>query len=343
MTLPRLCLAAALAFAALPLAHAQMAGMAPGRNPTFKPGPGPDELWEITAKMEMAGMPGGGMPAQTMQSCVKKGSKDADLVPKDDNCTMTDVKTSGNRTQFAMTCKGDPPTTGTGDITSTPTGYSGRITVRSTRRGQEMTMTQTFSGKKIGTCTDTSEQFVAKVQADAAASEVKICNEQAEYLRVMMFDPGQPCAKFRKTLCDKSAAVANTMRDPAGHRAARQKFQMGLKPAFDACGQDYKAVTEEACKKGAASSDWSFVGGTPCDPEVMANGPKYCNTGPNRSPDPQYLTLCSRYVALTRGTARPGAEIAGGAPSPADSAQAPPPKPDPIKSGVDAVRKLLPF
>ena len=38
------------------MAQAQMPSMGAQRNPTFKPG-GPDELWDVTMKMEIAGMP----------------------------------------------------------------------------------------------------------------------------------------------------------------------------------------------------------------------------------------------------------------------------------------------
>lgn len=350
--MPRLRARAAAAIAAgllLPaLLHAQM-GASMGRgggNPMFKPGPGPDDLWEMTVKMEMPGMPMA-LPDQTSQVCVRKGRKDADLVPQNDECTMTDVRTSGNRTTFAMVCKGDPPMSGTGDITSTPTSYHGRIAVRSTRRGEEMTMTQTFTGKRIGTCTDVSEQFVAKVEADAKAMTTKQCAEMMDSLTVQAFEPGGPCAAQRRQFCDRAAAVAAEMREPAGHSAARRKYGASLQPALRGCNQDYAAVSASACAKAVAARNWNFVGSGPCDDDVRANGPRYCNTGPNRSPDPQYFGLCSRYAALTRGTAAASADAAtgsvpggtAGAPAPA----APPAQPDPIRQGVDAVRKLLPF
>lgn len=328
-------------------AHAQMnpmMGMGQGSNPTFRPGPGPDELWETTFRMEMTGM---SMPAQTAQSCIKKGRKDADLVPASEECRTTDVRTSGNRTTFSMTCKGDPPMTGTGDITSTPNSYSGRMTMKSTRRGEEMTMTQTFSGKRIGTCTDTSEQFVAKVEADGKAQIAKACAEQMDALAPTMFEGSGACAAQRKQFCDKAAGVANGMRDPAGHSAARRKYSANLMPAFQSCNQDYAAVSKAACSKAVESRNWNFVGSGPCDSDVRVHAPTYCNTGPNRSPDPQYFGLCSRYASLTRGTATADTGATGSPGSASGTASAPAggaaSQPDPIKQGVDAVRRLLPF
>jgi uncharacterized membrane protein YgcG len=347
---------AALALPAVVLAQMGAMGGRAGQNPTFKPGPGPDDLWEMTMKMEMTGMQ---MPGHTSQMCIKKGRKDADLVPASEECRTTDVRTSGNRTTFSMTCKGDPPMTGTGDITSTPTSMNGRMTMTSTKRGEEMTMVQTFSGKKIGTCTDTTEQYIAKVEADSKAMTAKACGEQMDALAPTLFDTGGVCAAQRKAFCDKTGGVAGTMREPAGHSAARQKYSGTLRPALQFCGQDYAAISKVACGKAVDTRNWNFIGSGPCDDDVRAQAPKFCNTGPNRSPDPQYYGLCSRYVALTRGTATAddgGSGSSGGGSSGGSAgtgaqgsgagstgAAAAPQQPDPIKQGVDAVRRLLPF
>ena len=66
---------------------------------------GPDELWEITVKMEMAGMPA--MPAHTSNVCQRKGSVDPTKTgakDKDNDCQVTDKKQSGNKTSWKMVC-----------------------------------------------------------------------------------------------------------------------------------------------------------------------------------------------------------------------------------------------
>lgn len=330
----------ALALVLPAVAAAQMPGRAPGAPAMFKPGPGPDELWEVTFSVEAMGM---SMPPQTQQTCVRKGRREADLIPASDECTTSDLKTSGNRTTFTMTCRGDPPMTGTGDITSGPNEYKGRMTARSTRRGEEMTMVQNFSGRRIGTCTDTSEQVVAKIEADGKAMTAKACGEQMDALAPTLFEAGGACAAQRKQFCDKAASIAGGMREPAGHAAARQKYPTTLRAAFASCKVDYDGVSRTACAKAVETRNWNFVGGGPCDADVRAHAPTFCNTGPNRSPDPQYFALCSRYAALTRGAAGSGATAGTGGQPPAPSAAAEPPKPDPLKQGVDAVRRLLPF
>jgi hypothetical protein len=342
MPVARLPLAGALALAAALAAPAfaqnPMMGAGRGGPPMFKPGPGPDELWETTMKMEMAGMTMGG---DTQQVCIRKGRGDADKVPKSDECTTTDVRTSGNRTTFSMVCKGDPPMTGTGDITSTPNSNSGRMTLRSTRRGEEMTMVQTFSSKRIGTCTDLSEQVVAKAEADSRAMVAKTCAEGMDTLEPSLFEGGSPCAAQKKQFCDKVAAETAGMRQPAGFTAARRKYPNTVQRAMQACNLDYAAVRMTACQAAAAQRNWNFVGSGNCDDEVRKHGPQYCNVGPNKSPDEQYAALCARYAALTRGTRTGGDATPAAAPPQAEAPK--PAAPDPVKSGVDAVRRLLPF
>ena len=60
-------IAAASAFALAFAGHAH----AQSQTRMFKAGSGPDELWDVTTKMEMPGMPMA-LPAQTSQVCLKK-------------------------------------------------------------------------------------------------------------------------------------------------------------------------------------------------------------------------------------------------------------------------------
>ena len=113
---------------------------------------GPDELWEVTNKMEMVGMPVA-MPPQTNKVCMRKGGQGEDLVPRDQDCKVTDLRRSGNKTSYRMVCEGKNKLTGTGEIEHSGDRYSGTMRMQGTIEGQPMNMTQTFSGKRIGTCT----------------------------------------------------------------------------------------------------------------------------------------------------------------------------------------------
>lgn len=109
------------------------------------------ELWEVTTKMEMPGMPMA-MPAQTQRVCLPKTRKDDDLVPKTEGCRVSDVKRAGNKVTFNVACTGTDPMTGTGEITSAPASYDGRMRLKGKMGDETMEMSHTFSGKRVGDC-----------------------------------------------------------------------------------------------------------------------------------------------------------------------------------------------
>ncbi|HET9045533.1 MAG TPA: DUF3617 family protein [Casimicrobiaceae bacterium] len=113
---------------------------------------GADDLYEITVKMEMAGMPMQ-MPAMTQRSCVKKGASDADSVPHQDNCRVTDARRAGNKLTFTMVCTGRDAMTGTGELVYAGDGYSGMIRYKGKMEGQDMDMAQSIAGRRVGACT----------------------------------------------------------------------------------------------------------------------------------------------------------------------------------------------
>ena len=109
------------------------------------------DLYEVTVRMEMAGMPTQ-MPAITHRNCLKKGGSDADLVPHQDNCTVTDAKRTGNRLTFAIACTGRDAMKGTGDFTFAGEGYSGQIRLAGKMEGQDVQVTQAITGRRVGAC-----------------------------------------------------------------------------------------------------------------------------------------------------------------------------------------------
>ncbi len=113
---------------------------------------GADDLYEVTVKMEMAGMPMQ-MPAMTQRSCVKKGASDADSVPHQDNCRVMDARRAGNKLTFTMVCTGRDAMTGTGELVYAGDGYSGMIRYKGKMEGQDMEMAQSISGRRVGACT----------------------------------------------------------------------------------------------------------------------------------------------------------------------------------------------
>ena len=113
---------------------------------------GADDLYEVTVRMEMVGMPMQ-MPAMTQRSCVKKGASDADAVPHQDNCNVTNARRDGNKVTFSMVCTGRDAMTGNGEMTYAGDGYSGTIRLKGKMEGQDMEMTQAITGRRVGACT----------------------------------------------------------------------------------------------------------------------------------------------------------------------------------------------
>lgn len=107
---------------------------------------GSDELWEMTTKMDMPGM---SMPAMTHTSCLPKGGA---YKPEKDqqqkNCVMTDLKVSGNKTNWKMHCSGKDAMDGSGEVTRTADTMKGTMKMAM----QNMQMTQVITGKRVGTC-----------------------------------------------------------------------------------------------------------------------------------------------------------------------------------------------
>ena len=111
---------------------------------------GKDDLWEVSSKMEMPGMPMG-MPAQMSRVCSAKNRKDEDLVPKQGECRMVGSKRTGNVFTYAMECSGTHASTVNGTITFGNTAYDGRMHL--VMKGSNDAMDMTFSGRRVGDCT----------------------------------------------------------------------------------------------------------------------------------------------------------------------------------------------
>ena len=111
---------------------------------------GSDDQYEVTVKMEMAGM---AMPPMSQRLCVKKGANDGDFVPRQENCRVSDTTRSGSRMTFKIACTGSNPMTGTGDFTFGANGYNGQMRIKGKMEGQDVDMTQAIDARRVGGCT----------------------------------------------------------------------------------------------------------------------------------------------------------------------------------------------
>lgn len=294
---------------------------------------GTDELWEITTKMEMPGMPMA-MPAQTNKFCKPQGQVQNDPLPSDKNndCKMTDMQRSGSTSRFKMVCTGKQPMIGEGEVTySGADSYSGKMHIAGKMEGESVDMTQTFSGKKVGNCT--YEDLGKKAEAQVAKITADTCTKSIEEVSPYAFDPkysGDTCTSYKPKFCTRVKDVEKSMHTTAGYTAARKKYS-ALGEAFTLCGVDQTALLPELCQKASKGQEWEFlVANCPAETKLAAQehcaGRDYTSamTGP-------YAPLCRSY-AQQMTPARRAAETA--APSTQGT----------IKDDVkDSLKKLLPF
>lgn len=294
---------------------------------------GTDEMWEITTKMEMAGMPMS-MPAMTNQVCLPKNrNSDEALVPKEKNsdCKMDSMQRSGNKSMFKMTCTGKNPMTGNGEIEKDADSYRGMMHMAGKMEGQDIDMTQNFSGKKIGSCTyeDMGKKMVAQQQAMTA----EMCRKSIDDMQWVVFKDDtqfEACKPFKKEFCTRVNKTATGMHDPAGFRAVVEK-QSDWQNLLGTCAVDTQPLLTDACNKGKAAQDWKFIADyCPADAKVLAA--EHC-AGRDYT-----AMMIGPYAPLCRGIGRQQAQ---------QEQPAMPTKEDAIKAGVsesvNKFKKLLPF
>jgi hypothetical protein len=106
-------------------------------------------LWKITSQAELPGMPMK-IPPTTFTHCYsKKDIKDRkNVISTDKNCTVTDMKTFGNKVSWTMKCTGSHAGTMTGE---TIFGNDSYTSVMHTKM-QGYDMTTKMNAKRLGDC-----------------------------------------------------------------------------------------------------------------------------------------------------------------------------------------------
>lgn len=116
------------------------------------------DLWELTVKMQMTGVPMD-MPARTTRTCMDKNAKDEAFVPQksgDGECRMVDQKRTGNVWRYRMECisKDKDTVVMDGEVTyAADRSYTGKMHMTGKSGGQGYEMTQTYTGRRVGDCT----------------------------------------------------------------------------------------------------------------------------------------------------------------------------------------------
>ncbi|MEA2084045.1 MAG: DUF3617 domain-containing protein [Thermodesulfobacteriota bacterium] len=114
----------------------------------FNPG-----KYEITSKVEMAGMPGM-MPAQTMTQCITS----QDPIPKSEasgsGCTINNMRQNGNTVTWDMECEQQgQKLTSEGEMVYSGDTFEGTITTKMGAEAGNMVITTKITGTRIGNCT----------------------------------------------------------------------------------------------------------------------------------------------------------------------------------------------
>ncbi len=148
------------------LATIALAVLAPVSAQTAKPEPG--DLWEITMKMDMPGMPAGAMAPRTSQSCqpkLKERGKEPPPPQMGDgkDCKATDMSVKGDTRTWKFTCA--EGVSGTGKVTAKgPDAWEAESEVTMAAMGGR-SMKSTMSGKRVGDCQVTPPPVAATAPA----------------------------------------------------------------------------------------------------------------------------------------------------------------------------------
>jgi uncharacterized protein DUF3617 len=229
MTMPsflRVAACAALSIALAPRAHAATAAAA--REP--------GDMWEVTSRMSMAGVPMQ-MPAQTHKVCSPKTWTEPPGAKADERCETLDFRNTPTKSTWKMRCPGPPAMTGEGEITRTGTdAWTGTMKLTS----DEGAMTMTLTGRRVGDCDAAAERkAVAQQQA-----QVENTMKQAEDQKKAML--AQSCTAVGESLDLNQVKMMAATCDPATLKAAFCKKLATQEGFVTVCGKDSQAPTNLA-------------------------------------------------------------------------------------------------
>jgi hypothetical protein len=223
------------------------------------------------------------------------------------------------------------------------------------KRGNEsFDMTTVMSGRLVGTCdAEAQNRQMQAAAAQGSAMLAQQCRESMDKYLTMMFD-GQsaPCRAQKAEYCARVSKTAQSMRKPAGYRAAMKNQGLqreGFEQAGQACNVDTAAVLADACRGAASGRDWEFVAGY-CPEQAQAIAAEHCaGRKYTEVMNSEYKAVCQQYASAGRGTSRAssGSQPAAQSQSQqqqqqdAGSAPAAPSAADMVKDGANKLRSLF--
>jgi hypothetical protein len=253
----------AAAFAALSLAVAPGALPATAAPPAKEPG----DLWEVTSRMSMEGMPMQ-MPAQTHKVCSPKTWTEPPGAGADEKCKTLDFKNTATKSTWKMRCPGPPAMTGEGEITRTgPDAYTGTMKFTS----DEGVMTMAISGRRVGDCDSAAaRRQVAQQQAQMEATQKQAEGTQRDVLLQGCTAAGNSLdlrqVQAHATICDEAtmkAAFCKRLESEEGFvSVCREDAQppTSLEDAAAYCGKVPDSIRKKICDEALKKEDFALLG-----------------------------------------------------------------------------------
>ena len=259
------------------------------------------ELWEHTVQMTGMGM---AMPPRTTRSCRPQTALDEPpMADGNRDCELLDVKSSPGKMSWSMRCKGDPPMTGTAEITfQGGDAYQGTMTMK-TAQGEMQTK---LSGRNLHQECDAGEikRQAAEIQRTSQDSMKKVCEDGARSMTLALFDgpaamckePGQKaevCKNFRTM-----NGFASLPPDPShpNSRGAVAKF----------CETTPETLLADLCPTAAAQDAFEFLGHY-CPAETRALAERECAGRKYTAlQGSKYQKFCADFAADTLAGSKPG-------------------------------------
>jgi hypothetical protein len=162
------------------------------------------ELWEVTSKMNIPGMPAGmaGMAQAPQRVCNSKNAReDATRRPDTKDCKVTDLKETGPRVQMTMTC---PQGKMVIDQTYNAARTEYKSTMKMTSKDGDMVINST--GRKLGTC---DVQQAKKARDDKSAKIKSDMDVQIAAGKRQMAQSKQETIDRTKKSCTKAVDEMN--------------------------------------------------------------------------------------------------------------------------------------
>lgn len=253
------------------------------------------ENWEVTTKTDMPGMPMA-MGDTNITVCLPKGAeKDPKQLVKQDGCEITDLKTSGNKTTWKMSCDRDGEVmTGSGEVTHKTDSYQGVTKLSGKSDGHPVNMTANYQGKRIGTPCDTSAAPVVAVRgmenmnemmgmankqmASAMAEQCEVSNYDAiQLISNKFFGSTAACPGKEKFAC-KIISKDVSRKAEVYAKLAKHDDTSDVSIA-KACGIDMASATKAICKTVDSGNHEELADYCPAEAKAFADaGRSYTST-----------------------------------------------------------------